>query len=362
MDGLRALAALYVVCVHLLPRAWGDTPPQSAALRLLAKLLSEGHFAVTTFIVISGFCLALPMARAGGVLRGGPAVFFKRRFWRIAPPLYFAFALAALLLQAGRGNGTTVPAYYPDTHVTATQWLAHALLLQNLIPGGLLPNNGALWSITVECLIYLWFPLLVLLWRRIGPTRATAAFVAIGYVLYAALKHTLLAPATPQYLGAFALGSLAAGIAYAPTVRWITLRGRIPWYPLALAGFALVIGLCAVLGWRRLQDNAALLDLPIALGTSALLIGASQPGRNRVRDALQIRPLASVGVFSYSLYMIHYPIADVLCNYILRPLHLSQYGFVAGVILFVIPLVLLIAYGFYRLCEKPFHEIAKRAG
>ncbi|MBC8104837.1 MAG: acyltransferase [Cytophagales bacterium] len=359
IDGFRAIAALYVVCVHLLPRSWGENSPVGP-LRLLAKVLSQGHFAVTAFIVVSGFCLMLPVIRGGMTLRGGTTVFFKRRFWRIAPPFYLAFVASALLLQLGKGLGAAVPAYYPTTQVTAAQVLGHLTLLQTLIPGGTLPNNGVLWSITVECLIYLWFPLLVLLWRRLGATRATVFYVAAGYAFFLALRQTPLAPVTPQYLGAFAIGALAASIAYAPVGRWLEWRGRLPWHLIAFGIFGAIAGLCILAGWEHVLPYLDWLDLPIALSAAALLIGASLPGKNRVRQALQWKPLVALGAFSFSLYMIHYPLADIICRYLIEPLHLGQYAFAAAILVFAIPLILIASYGFYHAFERPFHAVAKR--
>jgi peptidoglycan/LPS O-acetylase OafA/YrhL len=361
VDGFRALAALYVVFVHVLPRAWGDDAPQNRLLALAAKGLSGGHFAVTAFIVVSGFCLMLPVVRAGTVLRGGPTVFFKRRYVRIAPPLYIAFALSALLLQVAN---LAHPPYYADTRVTATQVIGHLTLLQNLVPGAPLPNNAVLWSITVESVIYLWFPLMVLAWRRLGAARATAAFVALAYVLYPALDRLpILSGLTIQYLGAFALGALAADIAYAPTTtRWGGLRARFPWFPLAGVLGLVVAGACAVLGWPRVYPIIGWFDLPVAVASASLLVGASRPGASLVKRGLEFRPLAAMGAFSYSLYMLHYPLADVLCHFGLASLRRNQNLYAIVAVLVVIPLIIAISYGFYLLFERPFHHLARKVG
>jgi peptidoglycan/LPS O-acetylase OafA/YrhL len=120
-------------------RAWGHHAPHSLPLRWLAKVTSEGHFAVTAFIVVSGFCLMLPVARAGRRLRGGTGVFLLRRFCRIAPPMYAAVLLAVLILQVPGQR-----AAYGYAQVTARQLVAHGLLSQTFVPGGLLPDNGPL--------------------------------------------------------------------------------------------------------------------------------------------------------------------------------------------------------------------------
>lgn len=80
LDGLRALAALYVVLHHAWLTIWSAEYYKQpvGVLAALTGWLAYGHFAVSAFIVISGFSLMLPVAR-GGVLKGGARRFFKKR-------------------------------------------------------------------------------------------------------------------------------------------------------------------------------------------------------------------------------------------------------------------------------------------
>lgn len=87
LDGIRAIAALYVLMHHLwlsqralLPQGWPT------------GWLAYGHLAVDVFIVLSGFCLMLPVARFKE-LRGGARHFFARRARRILPPVYACIVL-----------------------------------------------------------------------------------------------------------------------------------------------------------------------------------------------------------------------------------------------------------------------------
>lgn len=357
VDGLRAVAALYVVCVHVLPRAWLRGAPHSMLLRLIGKVTSEGHFAVTAFLVISGFCLMLPVLKSDLNLRGGSAVFFQRRYWRIAPPLYASFFLSVLILQLPR-----VRLAYGYPQVTLRQVLAHLFLVQMPTPGGLLAGNAVLWSVSVECFAYLSFPLLLRLSRRFGLVWPTIGYMIAGYAAIVPLNRTMLGVLPWQYLGVFALGALAAYAAYAPAAWAARIRAQIPWYTLALLCFAAVATCCLVRGWAAAERYVAILDLPISLAAAAILIGAARPQVSRLRSTLGSKPLAAIGLFSYSLYMIHYPVADVLCQYVLRPMHLGQTAMEAALVLIVIPIVVLSAWGFYWAFERPFHQIARRIG
>ena len=188
LDGLRALAALAVVASHAttcIPEAAASSRPLAVAARLFA----HGQFAVCVFIVLSGFCLMLPVARGDGCLRGGAWRFFQRRARRILPPYYCAFGLSMLLvaLCLNVRTGTFWDYALP---VTTLGVVTHLLLLQDVLPTTGLQGDYPLWSISVEWRIYFAFPLLVLLWQRVGPLAATALAIAAGYLILLPLTVT----------------------------------------------------------------------------------------------------------------------------------------------------------------------------
>ena len=71
LDGIRALAALYVVAFHIFLRAWPGYPGASHA-PFWATLLSYGQGAVALFIVLSGFSLGLARRARSGAAVDGP--------------------------------------------------------------------------------------------------------------------------------------------------------------------------------------------------------------------------------------------------------------------------------------------------
>ena len=365
IDGIRAVAALYVVCVHTLPRAWGTGTPRWLILRLLAKCLVQGHFAVTAFIVISGYCLMLPVSRDGMVLRGGSVVFFKRRFWRIAPPMYAAVILSIVVYQ----DGTTREGI-ESLHVTLRQVLAHALLIQDAVPGALLANNGPLWSVSAECFMYLFFPPMVWFSRK-NPALMSLSCFALGCVMVRTLGSTPLGAIPWQYLGAFAIGALAAEVSFGswglqPSSWWWRQLRYLPsnkWYTIAIISFGIVLIACIAIGWRHVENFIPLLDLPISISAAALLIGASCAApHDLIRRFFSMRWLAAIGMFSYSLYMTHFPLSNLIEAYILHPLKLGELECEAALLFAVIPLLLASAYVFYFFCERPFHAISQNIG
>src|SRR5579864_1967684 len=81
VEGLRALAAFVVFVNHAYAQVWNARRDQfpPPPFSFLTYALVAGHLAVTVFIVISGFCLMLPVVGSGDVIRGGAAGFLKRR-------------------------------------------------------------------------------------------------------------------------------------------------------------------------------------------------------------------------------------------------------------------------------------------
>ena len=180
LDGLRGLAALYVVLYHAQTMLREDLPKR---IWLGLFPLELGRFSVTIFIVLSGYCLMLPIARSANQrLNGGFAGYMKRRSRRILPPYYAALVLSLLLAtvfpylhpyNVGRTPGTL-------NDFTYSVILSHSLLLDNLSVGWASKINSPMWSVATEFQIYFLFPsLLIPLWRRFGLT----AMVIIGFII-----------------------------------------------------------------------------------------------------------------------------------------------------------------------------------
>src|SRR4051812_26575815 len=94
LDGLRGALALYVVVHHCWIR--GGLVARPGLEGLATNWMLYGHLAVNFFIVLSGFCLMIPVARTQR-LAGGVLDFYARRARRILPP-YYAILLIGLVL------------------------------------------------------------------------------------------------------------------------------------------------------------------------------------------------------------------------------------------------------------------------
>lgn len=344
LDGIRGAAALYVVCHHIARHL--SLATASRPIRLLALLLNFGHYAVSVFIVLSGFCLMLPIVRGDGVLRGGAGKFFRRRAKRILPPYYLAMALALLLIATliGTKTGTSWDGSVP---VTARSVVTHLALLQDYFDSTNI--NHVFWSVATEWHIYFLFPLLLLLFRRLGSARATAAAGGVAYVcsVMTVRQHLHI-----EMVGQFVLGMFGATVAYSSAPRWTAWRERAPWSGIAVLAL-LSTGLLGAAG-HKIFGITIFLEPLVGVCTIALILHALRPGRNLVRSVLDCKPAVALGGFSYSLYLIHAPLIQVIWQYGVAPLHRSNTTSFLLLLALGTPLIVAMAWLFSLVGERPF--------
>src|SRR5437899_469245 len=110
LDGMRGLAALYVVIFH----CWLQTFHKFYRGPIWLGWLRYGHLAVVFFLACSGFSLAISPAVQGWRL-GSVARYARRRAWRILPPYWAALAFSLAIAWAvtpqphsGRPSGASV--------------------------------------------------------------------------------------------------------------------------------------------------------------------------------------------------------------------------------------------------------------
>jgi peptidoglycan/LPS O-acetylase OafA/YrhL len=357
VDSLRALAALDVVVNHSALEAWPKGNPPSGLASALAQPFVVGHYAVSVFIVLSGFSLMLPVARRGMRMPWSVPGFFWRRAKRILPPYYCAMALSLLLiwLFIGQKTGTHWDYSLP---VTGHSILVHVLLIQNLTAHDDTTINHVFWSVAMECQIYLVFPLFVFFFRRYRPLFAASVIVALSVAAYLSLTPTWVGQLqfygngsfVPQYFGLFAIGMGAACVYTAPTRLTTRLGDWRVWELLALV--------CFVSLWMLIDTwQPILLDLLTALGAVGLLLAAGRPSaHNPVRAALEWRPLVWIGGFSYSVYLIHAPLIQLLWQHGLHPLgfELNALPTYLALIVVGVPLIVAASWLFWYGCERPF--------
>lgn len=326
IDGLRGLSALYIVFHHLASavgyvHGW------------FVPFIRWGGYCVAVFITISGFCLMLPVTRAANTLRGGAPRFYWKRIRRILPPYYIAL-LCSILLYPTLTRG--VVTFHELLHNPLRHSIVmHVLLVHNWSELTKYNFNGPLWSVAVECQIYVLFPLMVLLWHRFGAVRSV-----VGIGLVSCTAAVLLGyHGNVHYLLLFALGMWGAECAGDPRrLRWSAAL-IVP----CIAG--LVVG---TVRWPLLGDVC------VGALTALLLAREATESRSRIRQLLSWQPLRSVGLFSYSIYLMH-DVPLLMLGVYMGRIGLWpagwRYLFFAST---AVPLLLGACYVFYLLFERPF--------
>jgi peptidoglycan/LPS O-acetylase OafA/YrhL len=341
LDGLRGLAALYVVAHHCWLLSFPGYPANTGPGWL--GWLVHGRFAVVVFIVLSGFSLAISPARNAWRLDGTPS-YVRRRARRILPAYWAALALSALI-------AAIVPSLPLSTPPTAQSIAVHGLLLQDVVD---VPSpNGAFWSIAVEAWLYLAFPLLLLTRRRFGGTvtlaAVTAPVVTAGLLFPGLAMGSRAIGYTLELLPLFTLGVVAAGVLSAGE----RIR-RLPWLAMAAAAGAPVLLLITVRGPAWTAAHYYWLDLAAgpAIGLFLAALASGRPiGLVRLLDRA---PLRGLGGFSYSLYLIHMPIAALVSTLLVKPHGGAPLTVFAWTAVVAIPLCLMAARLFATLFELPF--------
>ena len=346
LDGLRALAALFVVLHHSWLEIWPPGYHQSPT-GLTARLtgwLVYGHFAVALFIVLSGYSLMLSVVRNGGTLRKGTLDFYYRRAKRILPPYYFAMLLSLALIATLIGTKTGTH-WDVSTDLTRRGFVYHLLLLHDFLGGA--DINHAFWSIAVEWHYYLLFPLIVWSWRKIGAGITTLLALAAAIVGPHFVKLQWMHPALFPFLALFVFGMLGATIGFNREGNWPALRRRSFWLPLALLCFGLSL---KMLTTRFFEFS----DYVFGIGCLALLVGLERSQEGLLRKFLSGKYLVFIGGFSYSLYLTHAPLIQLFWQYGLRPLHQGKTPTFLLLAFVGTPLFVGAAYLFSLFGERPF--------
>ncbi|MGA7936484.1 MAG: acyltransferase [Kovacikia sp.] len=358
LDGLRGLSAIYVVTYHI----YIDISEQLQTIEkpqllppIIQALLSHGRISVAAFIVLSGYCLMLPVAKTvDGQIKGGCLSYLKRRGRRILPPYYAALMLSLLLslvipAQLIPFMGAHWNHGQPD--LDSGTILSHILLIHNFSHNWEYKIDPPMWSVAVEWQIYFLFPLLLLpLWRRFGTVVVSVIaclFPFIAQVFTHGKGFSFL-----FYITLFTLGMAAATIGFSKQRSLQLYKEKIPWNLLAILFVTIWL---ALLSSHSVDVNTV--DQLFGLAVVCMMIACSSSliqGKSNFCLRLFESPWAvALGAFSYSLYLTH---AMVLA---LAELCLSRVSMAPLVKLFVLiaivlPLSVLFAYFFHLMFEKRF--------
>jgi len=305
VDGLRALAALMVLADHVV----GHSTISTAAWAIGAHALREGAHGVDLFFVLSGFCLSYPLLhrlRNDGIAAFEVHRYAAKRIVRIVPPYYASLALflaAAIALTFARvrlpDGMASLPFNWWDVVKQALflDWQTNFL-------------NASFWTLAVEFRWYFIFPLALALWIR--APRVFLAVAAASSLLYTATR--LHVPDVGVLLP-FLLGIVAADF-YA--------RGRKleRGFWLLIPAFILVGVLLEPFVWMPSPygiENSTFVQTNPAWQIAMFAFVVVAGNIPWLRSALSVRPLVAIGTASYSIYLVHEPVASFFQEHVLLP-------------------------------------------
>jgi peptidoglycan/LPS O-acetylase OafA/YrhL len=304
VDLLRGLAILFVVLNHVHMRLFLAGVPYVARTfqPLMAALVWNGQFGVQIFFAVSGFLITSTALRRSGLLSEiRLRDFYRLRVARIAPLLLALVGVLAILHYAN-----VAPFVVSKTTGGLGRAVLAALTLHvNVLQArrGWLPANwGVLWSLSVEEMFYLFFPLVA---RFLGRSYLFL-FLLFSFVVSGPFARTVFAHgnelwAEQSYLGgmdAIALGCLTA-----------LLVRRVPFSRISLRLFT-AIGAALIL---FILVGLRFIDLPligksgldmtvIGLGTCLVIVAAAETQWKAPR---WFSPLLRLGQCSYEVYLTH---------------------------------------------------------
>ena len=249
--------------------------------------------AVKAFFIVSGFLIFMSFERASSI-----AAYASKRARRIYPAYFTVVILCAIGLIAV--SPKSVSDYF------SLEWVKYVLanltflnFLQPTLPGVFETNklaavNGALWTLKIEVMFYLTVPIFVFLFRKFGHF-LMLVLVYCSSVAYAALMASIAENTGSGIfieLGRQLPGQLSYFISGAFLYYFLPFFERHAGYFLVAASLGLI---------ANMFFSLPLLE-PFALAIIVMFFGLF----------LYVGNFAKFGDFSYGIYILHFPIIQLL--------------------------------------------------
>jgi len=307
-DVLRVAAIGLIAWYHFWQQSWLDPGFRAGHCYVnLQQMVRHGYMMVDLMLVLSGFLLALPHARARRDTLPAPGIksFYARRFWRIVPSYLLGVISVLFFYALPQGLYTAPDAAFRDL-------AAHLTFTHNLFPDLLFstPILGVLWTVGVEVQFYLIFPLVASLYReRPGLTCLVLTLMAavVRMWVYYNGNTAYWVNQMPCMLDLFACGMAGAAVYVRYEDRPITEKGRWLLAFVALLCFVCILQILYIQttgDYAIMRREQLLWRLPLGLlGGGFLVCGCLGPeGLNRLLGNPLTRFLAAI---SYNFYIWH---------------------------------------------------------
>lgn len=319
VDLLRGMAAILVFLFHAALFAGFDKFRLPVSLPFVEKafvlpnIFSLGASGVSLFFVVSGYCLTRKWYMSG-VDSFSLSEYYFRRFARIYPAYMFSLVVTLISLGISQTSLLSNTQRGIDWTDLAVDFFVHALFLQGFFPLSFQSFNGTLWSMSTEVQFYLVLPFIYLCslrtTRTVGVSLALVFCLVVRYV--ASSDATLVAPVTGgvsySVLVSYSLLGRIFEFVIGMYIASLESKSKLP--EVNLFSLLLVFGGAMLIRWTGV---AWLADPFFGVAYGALLIFFIRVFDLKPNEAVASGRsaficLQSFGVYSYSFFLIHWPI------------------------------------------------------
>ena len=330
LDGLRAIAVLLVAFYHYFQFPAEFFPYGDAIFPWAAY----GYLGVHLFFMISGFAIAFTLNHACG-----PLMFVRHRFFRLWPPMLVCSLLTFVVMHVvdtpfTEARRVGLEGFLPSLTFIAPFIWAKVIPVSNWI-------DGAYWSLFVEVRFYFWALVIAKIFGNRNLTVAlTGSAIALTFIWHLApnasvifyLDTLFFVPYLPLFtagvLTYHAFTGLPKGLFYAGlALMWIvemTMLANFTEYAIVSIFFLLFLALIERRSWLAV---------------------------------FSARPLVTIGLTSYSLYLLHGNIGITIINSLPSGWPLWLY---TVVVLLILGGIMLLSRGVYHFVERPSQSLARR--
>jgi peptidoglycan/LPS O-acetylase OafA/YrhL len=317
LDWARGLSAVVVLCHHLRNFVFVDYHEAydvGPLWQLFYFVTGLGHQAVVVFFVLSGFLIGGNVAQLVDSKRWSWPQYAVRRLTRLWIVLIPALVLTALFDTAGRYltdspfySGALFDTYHsgptaytaPASYSVAT-FVWNVLFLQTVV-APTFGTNAALWSLANEFWYYVLFPLMFLALQpseRLG----TRGMLAIGITLLCIFLPTDLLAAGLIWLLGYGAWLVSARVSFSS--RMLRL--------LTVVLLGLFLGALALSRFKAMTGYS---DFVVGLTFALLLVPLTH---TEVRNQTLRSFSEWLSGLSYTLYLVHLPIAAFVAAWLLE--------------------------------------------